>query len=35
MTRDAPPKSLKDQNRAALWATIAVNVVVLYGFAQY
>ncbi|MFG7488769.1 hypothetical protein [Methylorubrum rhodesianum] len=35
MTRDASPKSLKDQNRAALWATIAVNVVALYGFSQY
>ncbi|CAO4145479.1 hypothetical protein LPLAFNJD_LOCUS1951 [Methylorubrum aminovorans] len=35
MTGDAPPKSLKDQNRGPLWATIAVNLVVLYGFSQY
>ncbi|MBD8907195.1 hypothetical protein [Methylorubrum zatmanii] len=35
MTKEAPPKSLKDQNRVALWTTIAVNLVALYGFSQY
>lgn len=35
MTKEASPKSLKDQNRAALWTTIAVNLAALYGFSQY
>lgn len=35
MTKEAATKSLKDQNRAALWTTIAVNLVALYGFSQY
>lgn len=35
MTKQAPPKSLKDQNRAALWTTIAANLAALYGFSRY
>ncbi|KAB7783913.1 hypothetical protein [Methylorubrum populi] len=35
MTKEAPPKSLKDHNRVPLWTTIAVNLVALYGFSQY
>ncbi|MCJ2014186.1 hypothetical protein [Methylobacterium sp. J-076] len=35
MAKDSKTKSLKDANRPKLWATIAMNVVVLYAFTQY
>lgn len=35
MTKESKTKSLKDANRTKLWATIAINVGVLYAFSRY
>lgn len=35
MTKEAHPKTIKDQIRWPLWSAIAVNLAVLYGFSHY